>query len=417
MKSKIDHRSPRLFSTGVPVSAMRARAFSACRHGSAGTGVLDRLRLVEDGQPPGRLRQRRHAQQRAVAGDHQVELQPLRRGEALDLRGRHRGRVQMRPAAPGRNARSPPPSWPAARRARPGGYGPVVRPSASRRSTSSSASTWIVLPSPMSSARQAPRPSPESRCSHRTPSLLVGPQTAVQRRAGIDAPSPSGHAQRAQRLGQPGPGGDLRPIGCDGVGRVLVADGRAGEQAHGLGEGRPSRAASARPRGSGRGCAEPLAVDLHPAAAQQHQVSVPASSRRDLGRGQRLAVERDVHAEVEQRRRGRAEGARPPTVAVTCGRGGRLARQPAGMRTTTPARFQIGGAGQQAQGLARAPAQRVEDLAAIDHRRSQSQASAARCTGSSRESSWSRFAAPPYSRSAWPSGTCCTRAWAESRVV
>ena len=29
MKSKIDHRSPRWFSTGVPVSAMRAVAFSA----------------------------------------------------------------------------------------------------------------------------------------------------------------------------------------------------------------------------------------------------------------------------------------------------------------------------------------------------------------------------------------------------
>ena len=29
MKSKIDHRSPSWFSTGVPVRAMRARAFSA----------------------------------------------------------------------------------------------------------------------------------------------------------------------------------------------------------------------------------------------------------------------------------------------------------------------------------------------------------------------------------------------------
>ena len=29
MKSKIDHRSPRWFSTGVPVSAMRDVAFSA----------------------------------------------------------------------------------------------------------------------------------------------------------------------------------------------------------------------------------------------------------------------------------------------------------------------------------------------------------------------------------------------------
>ena len=37
------------------------------------------------------------------------------------------------------------------------------------RITSSSASTCIVLPRPMSSARHAPRPRLESRCSHRTP--------------------------------------------------------------------------------------------------------------------------------------------------------------------------------------------------------------------------------------------------------
>ena len=37
------------------------------------------------------------------------------------------------------------------------------------RITSKSASTCIVLPRPMSSARQAPKPRLESRCSHRTP--------------------------------------------------------------------------------------------------------------------------------------------------------------------------------------------------------------------------------------------------------
>ena len=38
-----------------------------------------------------------------------------------------------------------------------------------RRSSSSSDSTWMVLPSPMSSARQAPSPRPDRRRSHCTP--------------------------------------------------------------------------------------------------------------------------------------------------------------------------------------------------------------------------------------------------------
>ena len=49
MKSKIDHRSPRWFSTGVPVSAMRAVRLQRLRRPRLlGVRVLDRLRLVED---------------------------------------------------------------------------------------------------------------------------------------------------------------------------------------------------------------------------------------------------------------------------------------------------------------------------------------------------------------------------------
>ena len=75
MKSKIDHRSPRWFSTGVPVSAMRALGLQRLgRPGLLGVRVLDRLRLVEDRRSARRVsRQHRQAQQRAVAGDHQVE--------------------------------------------------------------------------------------------------------------------------------------------------------------------------------------------------------------------------------------------------------------------------------------------------------------------------------------------------------
>ena len=61
------------------------------------------------------------------------------------------------------------------------------------------------------------------------------------------------------------------------------------------------------------------------------------------------------------------EGALPPTVAVTCGRDGRPARQVAGMRTTTPARSELRDVAEEAEGLLRRPAQRVEDLAGVDH--------------------------------------------------
>ena len=40
-----------------------------------------------------------------------------------------------------------------------------------RPCTSSSDSTWMVFPRPMSSARQAPSPSPPSKCSHCTPAF------------------------------------------------------------------------------------------------------------------------------------------------------------------------------------------------------------------------------------------------------
>ena len=52
-KSNSDHRSDRRFSTGVPVSAMRLPALQLLDGPRLlGAGVLDRLGLVEDRQPP-----------------------------------------------------------------------------------------------------------------------------------------------------------------------------------------------------------------------------------------------------------------------------------------------------------------------------------------------------------------------------
>ena len=134
-----------------------------------GAGILDGLRLVEHGQAPRDLRQPGRAQERAVAGDDEVDVREAvressasssaaviadgcatsgsqARCEALDLRhpvGQERRRrdEQADRLSPSRC---------------------VLRASSSDR-------TCIVLPSPMSSARHAPRPSRERRWSQRTP--------------------------------------------------------------------------------------------------------------------------------------------------------------------------------------------------------------------------------------------------------
>ena len=82
---------------------------------------------------------------------------------------------------------------------------------------------------------------------------------------------------------------------------------------------------------------KPRAIDLDPLTAQQHQVLGAGEQGRDFLVGERLAVQRHAHVEIEQPVEPDADGGRAPTVAVTCGRAGRLARQDAGMRTTTPA--------------------------------------------------------------------------------
>ena len=62
------------------------------------------------------------------------------------------------------------------------------------------------------------------------------------------------------------------------------------------------------------------------------------------------------------------DGALPPTVAFTCGRAGRFMRQLAGIRTTTPALSSAGTSLRNCSACCGRPAQRMKDLAGIDHR-------------------------------------------------
>ena len=112
------------------------------------------------------------------------------------------------------------------------------------------------------------------------------------------------------------------------------------------------------------------------------------------------------------------DGALPPTVAFTCGRAGRFIRQLAGMRTTTPAASSAAASFSNCTACCGRPAQRVIDLAGVDHRlQPAALLGGALHRHQQRQQALAIACAPAYSCSALPSGRCCALACAESRVV
>jgi hypothetical protein len=207
MKSKIDQRSPSRFSTGVPVSAMRARASSCltalvCLAPGFLIACASSRRRGRHGMAPAR-----GARQRAVAGDDQIDAGEPLADRAPSAPRRHRRGCATSAARSGAKRAISAPSWRAARPAPPAGWAPRglrrSRPVALARS--SSASTWIVLPRPMSSARQAPRPSDESRCSQRTPACWYGRSVAFSASPGSTRASRLGMAQASSVSASHGP--------------------------------------------------------------------------------------------------------------------------------------------------------------------------------------------------------------------
>src|ERR1039458_3637706 len=134
------------------------------------------------------------------------------------------------------------------------------------------------------------------------PHLLVGPQHALERMAGVDGGQSPWAAQPVQGLSQPGARGHFRPIGAGCCIRVRDADVRAGQQPHGLAEGhsgvlrRPFHFAEALDH-----ALQVLAVDLDPAPAHQRESVCLRQQVADFRRGERFAIQRDFHAEIEQR--------------------------------------------------------------------------------------------------------------------
>ena len=199
------------------------------------------------------------------------------------------------------------------------------------------------------------------------PGFLIRPQCSFQSRAGIGA-GPLRPAQGAQRLGQPRPGTDMRPVG-DGCIGIVQDRRRARQQPHRLGECQtllfgqrlglaelPHRAFKALP------------VDLNPLAAHQHQRVVAGEQRADLLVRQIIPVQRHRHVEIQQpieaNRRWRAGADNPrhlrPLWPIGTPGGGHA-------HDNTGA-FQFWHAGKETRGVLRRPAQGMKDFPRLDHR-------------------------------------------------
>ena len=129
-----------------------------------------------------------------------------------------------------------------------------------------------------------------------------------------------------------------------------------------------------------------------------------------FGLGQRFAVEGDAHLKSRSASAPRPDSRLPPTVAVTCGRGGRIRTPGGGNSNDDSGSLKAGSISQELTSLRGRPAQRMIDLSRVDHVFSHGQFSAARWTGRSNESSRDLFAGlhirsrrgPAAHAEAWP---------------
>ncbi len=250
--------------------------------------------------------------------------------------------------------------------------------------------TWIVLPSPMSSARQAPRPRRERNQSQRDADLLVRTQRRAERPPGLGGGEPSraraapasvvaeprsrGHAATSRRRAS-APPASPSATAAPASRRIASRNDRParGRALDAFPSGRGPRAAS-------RGRPRPTCPA--PARGRPCRPGSRATPRRRAARRRRAsATEKSSSAS-----RPRAEGGFAPTVTLTSAAGG-VALPPVGHAHDDPGRLEGRHVVEEAMRLVRGPRQRLEDLARVDELLQQRAPPAARCTGASRDSS------------------------------
>ena len=205
------------------------------RLGLLGRRVLDRLRLVDDGQAPAGGTEPGHARQGPVAGDDEIGTGEVLRGIRLQLLGRHgRGvgdkRLQARrepcdlrgPVGEQRGRRD--------EQARPrliAGF--TFQHQQQRQHLDGLAEAHVV-----GEAGAEPEPGKQIEPLHAH--HLIGPESGLERWAGIDAGEPVGPAQALEGLLEPWPGDCLAPCHASRSGSSVTRAVGARQQPHGLAE-------------------------------------------------------------------------------------------------------------------------------------------------------------------------------------
>ena len=191
-------------------------------------------------------------------------------------------------------------------------------------SADSSASTWIVLPSPMSSARQAPSPRLDRNHSQLTPVSWYGRKVAFRSSPGWaccevlrDCAGRPALAQPLARRGRTTTARSASRVAV--VGQVL---GRAGQQPHAFDEREPVARPALRPSSSGPALRSfSRSTSTHWPRSSTSPSSAASSSRHSAS-AEFLVAQGQLHLEVEHRRGRRTSSAasrrwsRPPADAA-----------------------------------------------------------------------------------------------------
>ena len=300
MKSKIDQRSRRLFSIGGAGQGDAALALQRLyRARLLGVGVLDRLRLVQHHEPPGRLGESVDPQQRAVARHDKIGGRKALRSSRFQFGGGSEGGMRHHdPQARGEARRFRRPVGEQRRRgdeeARSAGRLPPLQRQQQREHLDRLAEPHVV-----GEAGAEPKPGQEVEPTHS--GALVGPQLRFQRRAQVGLGQRLRISAPFQRLDEPGPSLDPRPFD---VGRraARAAQIGAGEKPHRLCEGKallPRKALHRLELVERR--LQTLAVDLDPFSPQQREALGRPQQIFDFLCGEGLAVEAHAQVEIEQR--------------------------------------------------------------------------------------------------------------------